>query len=143
MKREIIWVAGSDVRVGDELQSLWFMQGGPGLVKRLDPYRGLFVAALGEGTQVASFVGTSIQMTLCAKSTYEVSREGGNAKKPRATRGLRRHEEDETPALRDLSDQMNRLHAEMGGRDSRPERKALLKCMRILQKAIEDAGAGK
>ena len=142
MKREVIWVAGSDVRVGDELQSLWFMQGEPGLVKRLDPYRGLLVATLGEGTQVASFVGTSIQMTLCAKGTYEVSREVGRVK-PLHTRGLRRHEKDETPALRDLSDQMNRLHAEMGGRDSRPERKALLKCMRILQKAIEDAGAGK
>lgn len=142
MKRETIRVAGSDVRVGDELQSLWFMQGGPGLVKRLDPYRGLQVAAVGEGTQIASFVGTSIQMTLCAKGTYEVSREGGNVK-PRATRGLRRHEKDEAPALRDLANQMNRLHSEMGGRDSRPERKALLKCMRLIEKAIEDAGAGK
>ena len=66
-----------------------------------------------------------------------------NTPKSLPARGLRRYEKDETPALRDLSDQMNRLHAEMGGRDSRPERKALLKCMRILQKAIEDAGAGK
>lgn len=142
MKRETIRVAGSDVRVGDELQSLWFMQDGPGVVKRLDPYRGLFVATLGEGTQVASFVGTSIQMTLCAKSTYEVSREGGRAK-PLPARGLRRYEKDETPALRDLADEMNRMHAQMGGRDSRPERKALVKCMRLIEKAIEDARAGR
>ncbi len=66
-----------------------------------------------------------------------------NTPKPLPARGLRRYEKDETPALRDLADKMNRLHAQMGGRDSRPERKALLKCMRLIEKAIEDARAGK
>jgi hypothetical protein len=32
---------------------------------------------------------------------------------------------------------MNRLHARMGGRDRRPERLALMKCMKILRKEIE------
>ena len=63
--------------------------------------------------------------------------------KPLPARGLLRYEKDETPALCDLADEMNRLHAQMGGRDSRPEREALLKCMRLIEKAIEDARAGK
>lgn len=57
----------------------------------------------------------------------------------RHPRGLRRYEKDESQALLGLAEQMNSLHAEMGGRDSRPERKALVKCIRILQKAIEEA----
>lgn len=77
------------------------------------------------------------------RETIRFMRDWRGLAKPRATHGLRRHEKDETPALRDLSDQMNRLHAEMGGRDSRPERKALLKCMRLIEKSIEDARAGK
>lgn len=48
----------------------------------------------------------------------------------------RQYEKDETPALRKLVDQMNTLHAEMGGRDRRPERLALLRCMRVLDKTI-------
>ena len=66
-----------------------------------------------------------------------------NTTEPLPARGLWRYEKDETSALRDLADEMNRLHAQMGGRDSRPEREALLKCMRLIEKAIEDARAGK
>lgn len=49
---------------------------------------------------------------------------------------LRQYEKDERNNLRKIVDQMNHLHATMGGRDSRPERIALLKAMRILQKEI-------
>lgn len=66
-----------------------------------------------------------------------------NTPKPLPARGLRRYEKDETPALRDLADEMNRLHAQMGGRDTRPEREALVKCTRLIEKAIEDARAGR
>lgn len=52
---------------------------------------------------------------------------------------LRQYERDETPKLRNLLAQMNQLHANMGGRDSRPERVALLKCMRILDEEIKRA----
>ncbi len=50
----------------------------------------------------------------------------------------RQHERDEGDNLRDLVERMNRLHAEMGGRDRRPERLALLRCIRILRKTIEE-----
>lgn len=66
-----------------------------------------------------------------------------NTPKSLPARGLRRYEKDETPALRDLADEMNRLHAQMGGRDTRPEREALVKCTRLIEKAIEDARAGR
>ena len=36
-----------------------------------------------------------------------------------------------------MVEDMNRLHAQMGGRDGRPERVALLKCMAILDKEIK------
>jgi hypothetical protein len=49
---------------------------------------------------------------------------------------LRQYEKDERTNLRLVVDQMNRLHAVMGGRDSRPERKALVRAMRVLQKEI-------
>ena len=52
---------------------------------------------------------------------------------------LRQHEKDETLNLLKIADDMNQLHANMCGRDSRPERKALLKCMAILHKEIERA----
>lgn len=48
-----------------------------------------------------------------------------------------RHEKDESPALRRLVEQMNRLHSNMGGRDARPERLALKKCMQILDEEIK------
>ena len=50
---------------------------------------------------------------------------------------LRQYEKDERENLRKIAEQMNHLHATMGGRDSRPERIALLKAMRILQKEID------
>jgi hypothetical protein len=53
--------------------------------------------------------------------------------------GYRQYEKDETLALRRLIEQMNLLHANMGGRDRRPERVALMKCMFILEKEIERA----
>jgi hypothetical protein len=49
----------------------------------------------------------------------------------------RQYEKDESHRLRKLVDQMNKDHAEMGGRDSRPERKALVRCMQILQTVID------
>lgn len=50
---------------------------------------------------------------------------------------LRQYEKDEKNNLRKLVEDMNLLHAKMGGRDSRPERKALMRCMAILTKEIK------
>lgn len=50
---------------------------------------------------------------------------------------VRQFEKDERPALRRLVEQANRLHGQMGGRDNRPERVALLKVMKILQAEID------
>ena len=50
---------------------------------------------------------------------------------------LRQYEKDESQNLRKIVEQMNNLHAKMGGRDSRPERKALVKAMAVLQKEID------
>lgn len=47
------------------------------------------------------------------------------------------YEKDERGNLLRIIDDMNRLYSDMGGRDKRPERVALLKCMRILRKEIE------
>lgn len=52
---------------------------------------------------------------------------------------LRQYEKDEKQNLRKIVEEMNGLHARMGGRDSRPERKALLRAMHILQKEIDRA----
>lgn len=49
---------------------------------------------------------------------------------------LRQYEKSVRLELLDLTNRMNNLHANMGGRDGRPERKALVKAMRILQKEI-------
>jgi hypothetical protein len=49
----------------------------------------------------------------------------------------KKYEKCERKALLDLSERMNRLHADMGGRDRRPERLALIKCMNILRKELE------
>lgn len=51
----------------------------------------------------------------------------------------RKFEKDETPKLIRLVADMNKLHADMGGRDNRPERVALTECMRILQAEIKRA----
>lgn len=53
----------------------------------------------------------------------------------------RQYERDETHRLHLLVEQMNRDHAQMGGRDRRPERLALLRCMRILQTVIDAQNA--
>ena len=52
---------------------------------------------------------------------------------------LRQYEKDESQNLRRIIDEMNRVHAQMGGRDSRPERVALMRAMRLLGRAIEKA----
>ena len=52
---------------------------------------------------------------------------------------LRKCEKDESSNLQRIVDDMNRLHATMGGRDRRPERVALAKAMTLLTKAIETA----
>jgi hypothetical protein len=55
---------------------------------------------------------------------------------PSMANNLRQHEQDETQNLRKILDDMNILHAKMGGRDSRPERVALMRCMEILDEEI-------
>ena len=50
---------------------------------------------------------------------------------------LRQYEKSVLLELLDLTNRMNNLHSNMGGRDARPERVALLKCMRIIQKEID------
>ena len=50
---------------------------------------------------------------------------------------LRKYEQDETQRMREILNQMNTIHARMGGRDDRPERVALMQCMDILGKEIE------
>lgn len=50
---------------------------------------------------------------------------------------LRQYEKDESKNLRRIIDEMNNLHARMGGRDNRPERIALTRAMSILQKEID------
>ena len=54
---------------------------------------------------------------------------------------LKQYEKDESQNLQKIVEQMNALHAQMGGRDARPERKALLRAMRVLQKEITRARA--
>lgn len=54
---------------------------------------------------------------------------------------FKKYEQDETQKLNKLVDKMNILYCNMGGRDSRHERIALLQCMRILQKTIEKSRA--
>jgi len=51
---------------------------------------------------------------------------------------LRQYEKCEIKNLREIVEMMSRRHAEMGGRDSRPERVALLKCIRVLNKTIDN-----
>lgn len=53
---------------------------------------------------------------------------------------LRKFEKDESQNLRKIVEQMNNLHARMGGRDGRPERVALLEAMAVLQKEINRVG---
>jgi hypothetical protein len=48
----------------------------------------------------------------------------------------KKHEKDERQNLLKIKEQMNDLHARMGGRDERPERMALMQCMEIIDKEI-------
>lgn len=50
---------------------------------------------------------------------------------------LKQYETSQRVELLALVQSMNILHATMGGRDKRPERVALIKCMRILRKEID------
>ncbi len=50
---------------------------------------------------------------------------------------FRQYEKDERSNLREIVNQMNTLHSRMGGRDRRPERVAIEKCLRILQAEID------
>ncbi|MCA8026514.1 hypothetical protein [Burkholderia cepacia] len=63
--------AGSDIRPGDMLKT-WF-NGGEAQVKTVRPYVGPLLADLGEGTQIATFCGCPVEMTLCACSHYELA----------------------------------------------------------------------
>ena len=56
-------------------------------------------------------------------------------------RGYQKYERDESAKIRAIRDEMNLLHANMGGRDARPERRALLRCMNILTKELDRAAA--
>ena len=47
-------------------------------------------------------------------------------------------EKDERQSLRKIVDDMCELHANMGGRDHRPERVALLKAMDVLDACINE-----
>lgn len=49
---------------------------------------------------------------------------------------LRQYELDESQRLRRLVEQINIAHSEMGGRDCRPARVALMRCMRLIDAAI-------
>jgi len=59
--------------------------------------------------------------------------ESGN----RNIRGPRKYEKDEGPNIWKIHDQMNALHARMGGRDGRPERRALERAMDILRTHLD------
>ena len=50
---------------------------------------------------------------------------------------LRQYEKDVSQELTLLVERMNLLHAEMGGRDERPERVALEECMKILSAEVD------
>jgi hypothetical protein len=52
-------------------------------------------------------------------------------------RGLKQYETCQRKNLLKLREQINHLHADMGGRDRRPERVALSKCMDILTKELD------
>jgi hypothetical protein len=64
----------------------------------------------------------------------------GPYQKEQQMNNLRQYEKDERQNLQKIVEQMNNLHARMGGRDSRPERKALLRAMNVLQKEIDREG---
>lgn len=52
-------------------------------------------------------------------------------------KAFQKYEKDERHNMLRLLDIMNKLHADMGGRNKRPERVALSECMRIITKELE------
>jgi hypothetical protein len=64
---------GNEIKVGDELVGVGF-NGGSAQVKSLAAYIGTLLPVIGEGSQIAAFVGCNIEMTLCAKSYFDVRR---------------------------------------------------------------------
>lgn len=68
-------INGSEVKVGDELK-ISIINGGKGaVVKSLIPYVGLLLSLIGEGSQIASFQGTTIEMTLPAVRHFDLINE--------------------------------------------------------------------
>jgi hypothetical protein len=61
---------GSELKVGDTIKT-WF-NGGQAQIKRLTPYTGSLIDAVGHGTQVAAFFGCSTEMTLCHNDWHEL-----------------------------------------------------------------------
>lgn len=61
--------SGADIKVGDYID---LIGAGTSQVKALKPYAGPLRDYLGAGTQIASFHGTRIEMTLVAKDFYPV-----------------------------------------------------------------------
>lgn len=61
---------GKDVKVGDVLKT-WFNDG-QAEVRAVWPYTGPLLKYLGEGTQIASFRGCSVEMTLEGNNYYEL-----------------------------------------------------------------------
>lgn len=71
------------------------------------------------------------------RNVYDRPRTAETSIPSKSSRGLRQYERDETIGLSRIVESMNTLHARMGGRTSRPERKALIKAMAVLQKEID------
>lgn len=59
---------GNEVKVSDVLIAF----GREAQVKSLRPYLGSLRDVVGEGSQIAAFHGTTMEMTLCAKDRYEL-----------------------------------------------------------------------
>ncbi|MDN7729208.1 hypothetical protein QZM48_04200 [Burkholderia orbicola] len=59
---------GNEVMVGDVLVAF----DREVQVKSLRPYLGSLLDVVGEGSQIASFHATTMEMTLCAKDRYEI-----------------------------------------------------------------------
>ena len=64
---------GNEIKVGDELVGVGF-NGGTAQVKSLTPYVGTLLPVIGDGSQIAAFAGCTVEMTLCAKSYFDVRR---------------------------------------------------------------------
>lgn len=60
---------GADIKVGDYIE-LAFV--GSAQVKTLTPYTGPLLDVMGAGSQVATFHGSRLEMTLAGKSLYEM-----------------------------------------------------------------------